>query len=109
MGWVNRLVVLEPGSLRQAKFVHCAAQQFRLIFAPELYAAPHLSKFIKLLFSIAKNTALRPRVKAICAIGMLPCAERESKRTRQAVVLDGLSGEMAVRNQPAAAAAVGSS
>jgi hypothetical protein len=32
MGWVNWLVGLEPGSLRQAKYGHCATQQFCIIF-----------------------------------------------------------------------------
>jgi hypothetical protein len=51
MGWVKRLVVLEPIALRQGKYVHCAAQQFCLIFAPELYAAPDLGKSISYCFS----------------------------------------------------------
>src|ERR1700688_3208534 len=50
MGWVKWLVDLEPPALRQAKYVHCATQQFRLIFARELVAAAVAGNIIKLLF-----------------------------------------------------------
>jgi hypothetical protein len=49
MGWVKRLVDLEPPALRQAKYVHCATQQFCLIFAQELVAAAVKGKICKLL------------------------------------------------------------
>jgi hypothetical protein len=74
MGWVKRLIVLEPIALRQGEYVHCAAQQFCLIFAPELGAAPDLGKIHKLLFFKVKNAvpaarvndAMRNRDAALC-------------------------------------------
>jgi hypothetical protein len=50
MGWVKRLFGLEPGSLRQAKYGHCATQQFCLIFARELIAAAVVGIIVKALF-----------------------------------------------------------
>jgi hypothetical protein len=50
MGWVKRLVDLEPTALRQAKYVHCATQQFRIIFVLELIAAAAAGNSCKLLF-----------------------------------------------------------
>jgi hypothetical protein len=39
MGLVSRLVCLEPFALRQAKYGHCAAQQFCSTFAQRVNAA----------------------------------------------------------------------
>jgi hypothetical protein len=50
MGLVKRLVVLEPAALRQAEYVHCAAQQFCIIFALELSSARNLGSAAKHLF-----------------------------------------------------------
>jgi hypothetical protein len=50
MGWVKRLVYLEPMALRQAEYVHCAAQQFCIIFVRELVAAVVTGNMRKLLF-----------------------------------------------------------
>jgi hypothetical protein len=50
MGWVKRLVDLEPTALRQAKYVHCATQQFCIIFAPELVTGAIAGNIRKYLF-----------------------------------------------------------
>jgi hypothetical protein len=50
MGSVKRLVVLEPAALRQGKYVHCATQQFCVIFALELPTARNLGSAAKGLF-----------------------------------------------------------
>jgi hypothetical protein len=50
VGWVKRLVVLEPDALRQGKYVHCATQQFCVIFALELPTARNLGSAAKGLF-----------------------------------------------------------
>jgi hypothetical protein len=50
MGSVKRLVFLEPAALRQGKYVHCATQQFCVIFALELLTARNLGSATKGLF-----------------------------------------------------------
>jgi hypothetical protein len=47
MGWVKRLVDLEPTALRQAKYGHCAAQRLCMIFALKIAAACDLSNLAK--------------------------------------------------------------
>jgi hypothetical protein len=108
MGWVNRLVVLEPVALRQGEYVHCAAQQFCLIFAPDLNAAPDRGRIHKRLFFNVKMRFPRRALRPLCAIGTLLCAERESKTARPIVALKRLASDSLRANQPTAAAAVGS-
>jgi hypothetical protein len=50
MGWVKWLDYLEPMALKQAEYVHCATQQFCIIFVRELGAAAVTGKIRKLLF-----------------------------------------------------------
>jgi hypothetical protein len=108
----ERLVVLEPFALRQAKYGHCAAQQFCIIFALKIGAACDLCNLAKYLFFGVEWRFPRAAVNPICARGTLRCAQRESECRWLSVVSKALTAEIrerfAAANQPAAAVAVGS-
>lgn len=76
MLWVKWLVGLEPRPLRQAKYGHCAAQQFCLIFARELCCAAIGGNIFKYLFLKGKSGVPSAQNVALCASGILLCVQR---------------------------------